>query len=106
MIERRQWPRYSLEIPIRIEALNPSGMSFVLPGKLRNISARGALADLPSLIQVGTRVRLDLAIPFSRLVWLSYEGEVVRLEATGTGVGTAIRFTSVRPSFLEDDPGS
>ena len=102
--DRRQWPRYSLDFPVRVEGRDASGAAFSLDGTLRNISARGALGNLPVDLQVGSKVRFDIAFPFNRLVWLSYEGVVVRIEQATAGVDVAVRFTNVRPSFIEDEP--
>lgn len=103
MTERRQWPRYSLDLPLRVEGIDQSGTAFVLEGNLRNISARGALGRLTSGLQPGTHVRIEIALPFSQQTWICYEGEVLRTEAAAGGVDTALRFISVRPSFRGDE---
>ena len=99
MIERRKWQRYNLDLPIRVEGTDQSGAAFAYAGRLRNISARGALATIRRYLQVGTRISLAVAFPLSRLIWMRYDCEVIRTEAAGAGVDTALMFTSVRPSF-------
>ena len=106
MTERRQWQRYSLDLPIRVEGTDQSGSAFSLTGRLRNISARGALGNIPCKLQVGSDIRLEIGFPFSRLVWMRFDCEVLRTETTGTGVDTALRFTSGRPLFSYDETDS
>jgi hypothetical protein len=78
-------------------------MTFVLAGRLCNISARGALANLPHRLRVGQKVRLDIAFPFSKSVWMSYDGEVVRTEPSMSGTSVAVKYIDPRPSFVEGE---
>jgi hypothetical protein len=92
-----------LDLPIRVEYTDQSGSAVELTGRLCNISARGALGNLPGGFQPGTRVRVEIALPFSQLAWICYEGEVVRSEPVEAGVETALKFISTRPSFRGTD---
>lgn len=99
MIDRRQWPRYNLDLPIRVEGMDHSGSAFALTGRLRNISAKGALGNLSLMLQVGSQITLAIAFPFARTIWMSFECEVVRTVTSGSGVDTAVKFKGVRPQF-------
>jgi hypothetical protein len=105
LTDRRQWPRYSLDFPIRVEGVDQSGLSYVMAGRLRNISARGALGNIPGSLQVGSRVRFAIALPFSESIWLSYDGVVVRSKEADVGTDIAFRFTTARPIFSDVEPG-
>lgn len=106
MTERRQWPRYDLDFPIMVEGIDQSGSSYLMAGRLRNISARGALGNIPGGLQVGSLVRFSIALPFSESIWLSYDGVVVRSEAAVGGADIALSFTTARPIFSDEGPGS
>jgi hypothetical protein len=53
---------------------------------------------------VGSKIRVEIAFPFSKSVWMSYEGEVVRTEPAMSGTNVAVRFINPKPSFVEEEP--
>lgn len=95
--ERRHWPRYKVDWTFRIEGAGESKET----GKLSNISARGALVRIARMLDVGTRVTLFVRLPLPADAWMSFAGQVVRVEKGPRGVDTALRFDTSQPAFTD-----
>lgn len=95
--ERRHCPRYKVDWPFRIEGAGESAET----GKLSNISARGALLRIARKLDVGARVSLFIMLPSPADAWMSFTGQVVRVDKGPAGVDTAIRFDTSQPGFTD-----
>jgi len=94
MKERRQFERYAITLPARVETII-SDRKEVFNLKTRNISASGAFIYTPQPFSKGTRFKIDLTMPSKRIKDLTgaeglieSEGNVVR----STPEGVAIHF--------------
>jgi len=94
MNDRRQFERFNLTVPARIETI-VSNKKQVFELKTRDISASGAFIDTTSPFSEGTRFKLNLTIQSKRIKELTgaqslieCEGSVVR----STPKGVAVRF--------------
>ncbi|TVR32030.1 MAG: PilZ domain-containing protein [Spirochaetaceae bacterium] len=94
--ERRRLERFSLQVPTVIfAATNRPEAERWLSAQTRDISAAGAFVYLEPAPDVGTRLRLELAVVIASLpellnvsekVQLTVEGTIVRHNAHGVGV--------------------
>src|SRR5215831_8062836 len=100
-VDRRQCKRYHVDWPIEIRAVNRMGLNVVLFGTLKNISARGALANITSSVQVGASVNLFVSLPLKSAKWMNLQGDVVRVDGMRDGDVVAMRFRSSRPDFVK-----
>jgi hypothetical protein len=94
MKDRRQFERFNLTVPARIETI-VSNKKQVFELKTRDISASGAFIDTTSPFSEDTRFKLNLTIQSKRIKELTgaqslieCEGSVVR----STPKGVAVRF--------------
>ena len=92
MKERRQFERFSLAFPTRMEAIL-SGQKKVFEFKSRNISACGVFIDTLGPFIEGTRIKLNLISRSKRIRELTgsqslieAEGNVVRSTPTGVAI--------------------
>ena len=92
MKERRQYERFSLAIPARVETII-SDRKEVFDLKTRDISASGAFIYTPQPFTQGTRFKIDLTAPSERIKELTgaeslieCEGNVVRSTPTGMAI--------------------
>ena len=69
-------------------------------GVTRDVSASGVFFEMDVMCAVGSLVRftVEVATP-SRRVILNCEGDVVRTESRGTGMGLAVRITDTVMRF-------
>ena len=82
---------------IRIEGMGES----IETGKLSNVSARGALVCIARKFDVGARVTLFIRLPLPVDAWMSFSGQVVRVENGHMGVAIALRFDTSQPIFSD-----
>ena len=100
MKERRQYERYNIPLPVRLEAIE-SDRKEILEYETRDISASGAFIPSLKSLPEGTRVVLDITIPSDDIKEFKY---VKRLKGSkGTLVrsnlkGMAVRFD--RDSYI------
>jgi len=94
MEERRQFERFPLTIPARMEMMS-SGRKKIFDFETRDISASGAFINTTEHFPEGTRFKLDLTVSSQRIKELTgakslieSEGNVVR----STPKGIAIQF--------------
>ena len=99
--ERRHWPRYNVEWPIKVEGVGESAGNGAETGKLNNISAKGALVSIERKFDVGARISLFVKLPSPADAWIGFSGYVVRVEKGPEGVDTALRFDTSRPIFAD-----
>ena len=93
--ERRGWPRYTVDWPVKVELAGESTQS----GELSNIGAKGALIRIDRTLDVGTSLRVSIKLPPPLDTWISFTGQVVRVETYSTGMGMALRFDTSQPIF-------
>ncbi len=97
MNERRHWLRYKVDWTFKIKGTGGSEET----GKLINISARGALARVGRKFDVGAQVSLFVRLPSPADAWMSFTGQVIRVEKGPTGGDIAIRFDTSEPTFTD-----
>ncbi len=91
-MERRKWPRYMLNWPIRLMGEEPTGAAFQEEGLLQNISVNGALAHLTRELDIGTELHISIRMPLESDIWMSYGARVVRVEKAPSGISAALGF--------------
>ena len=92
MKERRQFERFALTLPARVETII-SDRKEVFDLKTKNISASGAFIHTPQSFPKGTRFKVDLTVPNEKIKELTgaeglieCEGNVVRSTPEGVAV--------------------
>ena len=92
MKERRQFERFPLTIPARMEMMTTDRKQ-IFDLKARDISASGAFIYTPEPFSEGTRFKIDLTVPSERIKELTgaeslieCEGSVVRSTPTGVAI--------------------
>jgi len=92
MKERRQYERFSLTIPARMEMIT-SDKKKVFDFETRDISASGAFIYNKESFPEGTRFKIDLTVPSEKIKELTgvqslieCEGSVVRSTPTGVAI--------------------
>ena len=92
MKERRQYERFSLTLPTRMEPV-ASDRKQVFDFETRDISASGAFIYTKEPFSKGTRFKLNLTVPNNRIKeitgansLLENEGKIVRSTPTGVGI--------------------
>jgi hypothetical protein len=83
-----------------VKGNDSSGASFGEEGLIENLSSTGAFLYLDRTIAVGSRIDLAIRLPFVKENWMKYSAEVVRSEANPQKTGIAIKFDTVRPTFV------
>lgn len=63
--ERRRWPRYSLDVPIKVRVKSSNGLSSYCFGRGNDISEGGMAIHIPHEIKPGQTVNLVLILPYS-----------------------------------------
>lgn len=96
MIEFRTGKRFPLQLPIRVEGLEPGS---VHSGETQNLSASGAYLSLDADLQVGSDVDFEMTIPAAAIgaatdVVVRCRGRVVR-SGSETPEGDALNKTGV-----------
>src|SRR5262249_16981654 len=99
--ERRSATRFDVKWNAAIKAKEESGNDIYEDATLENLSSFGAFVFLQNPHAPGEKIRLEIRIPFRRDNWMSYNGEVVRLEQNQNNTGIAVRFDTARPQFFE-----
>ena len=92
MEERRQFERYTLTLPARVETII-SDRKEVFDLKTKNISASGAFIYTPQSFPKGKRFKIDLTVSSEKIKELTgseslieCEGNVVRSTPTGVAI--------------------
>ena len=94
MKERREYERFQLALPARLENA-ASGTKEVFEAQTRDISAAGAFLFTTERISEGTRCRLELKVPSNRIKELTGAQGLIKVEGTvvrSTPDGVAICF--------------
>jgi hypothetical protein len=98
--ERRTSVRRSLKWQATVKGSDSSGTSFGEVGLIENLSSTGAFLYLDRAIAVGSKIDLAIRLPFVKESWMKYSAEVVRIETVPQKTGIAIKFDTVRPTFI------
>ena len=92
MKERRQFERFSLTLPARMETIN-SGKKQVFELKTRDISCSGAFIYTPEQFSEGDRFKLNLIVSSDKIKKLTgakslieCEGSVIRSTPSGVAI--------------------
>ena len=108
--ERREFERFSLEVPAKLTLTREDGESESAEYVTRNISAGGALIKTDHPLDDGTLVDVRLTLPLdrfkeldSRTVEVRLSGHVVRAEESGSVIGFD-RNVKVNPVGKEPAP--
>ena len=94
MKERREYKRFQLRLPARMEMISP-GRKQVFDFRTRDISAGGVYIDTKEPLSKDTRFRLKLTLPSKRIKELTGAQSCIKVEGTvvrSTPTGVAIRF--------------
>ena len=94
MKERRRLERFSFEVPSRIEVMVPADRKETLDLQTSDICAGGAFFRTTQILPEGTKVNIDLILPFDRLrelighsrVNVKVNGTVVRSGSNGMAI--------------------
>ena len=98
--ERRRARRFKVEWDAVVKGEDDTGLSFNETGDLTDLSSRGALIYLTRHLKKGTKVDVWIKVPFEKERWMTYSAEVIRNDENSSKIGTAIKFTTVRPKFI------
>ena len=94
MEERRQYERFQLALPARLE-MATSVKKEIFDAQTRDISAAGAFFLTTERLSEGTRCRLELTVPSNRIKEITGAQSLIKAEGTvvrSTPDGVAIRF--------------
>jgi hypothetical protein len=94
MKERRQFERFSLTLPARMETISTDKKQ-VFELKTRDISSSGAFLYTPEPFPEGTRLKLDLTVSSKRIKELTGAKSLIECEGNiirSTPAGVAICF--------------
>lgn len=83
-----------------IKGSDSSGTSFGEEGFIENLSSTGAFLYLNRTMAVGSKIDLAIRLPFIKENWMKYSAEVVRIESVPQKIGIAIKFDTIRPTFI------
>ena len=97
MIERRQGRRFQVDWAIKME--QSEGEEFSEEGVLQNISSGGALVFLSRPLAVGTRLDVQIKLPFKKNSWMKYSASVIRVKKEKTRFAAAVKFEGAKPVF-------
>ena len=98
--ERRRARRFKVEWDVIVSGDDDAGQRFNETGDLMNLSSRGAFMYLTRRLKKGTKVDVWIKVPFEKERWMTYSAEVIRNDEPSSRAGTAIKFTTVRPKFI------
>jgi hypothetical protein len=98
--ERRTSVRRSLKWQATVKGNDSSGTSFGEEGYIENLSSTGAFLYLSRAVAVGSKLDLAIRLPFEKENWMKYSAEVVRIESVTQKTGIAIKFDTIRPTFI------
>ena len=99
--ERRSATRFGVKWTAAVKTKDKAGNDTCEAGTLENLSSFGAFLLLQNPRPLGEKIRLEIRIPFRNDNWMSYNGEVVRLELNDKNAGVAVRFDTARPQFFQ-----
>jgi hypothetical protein len=99
VLERRRARRFQVEWDVVVRGKDLVGDPFDDAGSLVNLSSRGALVFLRRNLGLGSKVDLEIKLPFDGERSMRYSAEIVRVEASSPNAGIAMRFGRVRPRF-------
>lgn len=94
MEERRQFERFPITLPARMEPITP-GKKQVFESKTRDISSLGAFIYTPESFPEGARFKLDMTVPSEKIKKLTGVKSLIECEGTivrATPKGVAICF--------------
>ena len=94
MKERREYERFQLALPARLE-IATSVKKEIFDSQTRDISAAGAFLFTTERLSEGTRCRLELTVPSNRIKELTGAQSLIKVEGTvvrSTPDGVAICF--------------
>jgi c-di-GMP-binding flagellar brake protein YcgR len=94
--ERRQHPRVSIAVSVRIEYT-----SFKFQATTENLSIGGMLLFTERRLPIGTKVKLELQAPMKSMLLVRAEGMVVRIKDSEPR-GLAICFTDLSEKEREN----
>ena len=63
--EKRRWPRYSLDVAIKVAVVNSVGLTTQCFGRGNDISEGGMAIFVAHELPVGTKIRLTLTLPYA-----------------------------------------
>ena len=95
MREKRRLERFTLEVPAKIEVMDPAKNPGMLDLLTSNICAGGAYFQTTKSLPEGTEVKVDLILPLDKLeklkdsqkhAYIKVAGRVLRTESTGMAV--------------------
>ena len=82
MEDRRRFERFPLELPVRIDWVDPGQNRETLALVTKDVSAGGAFIPTKEEIPTGTRVQLRLVVTSKKLKELSCAQALVRVKGT------------------------
>ena len=94
MKERREFERFDLQLPARVETETPNRKNEIFALKAGNISAGGALFHAGRPLPEGTRVRLSIILEIEKLKKLT--GSQCHINVKGTVVRSEEEAMAVR----------
>jgi len=99
--ERRSSTRFEVKWNAAVKTEDKGGNVTCEAGTVENLSSFGAFLFLQNPRALGEKIRLEIRIPLRSDNWISYNAEVVRLEANQNSTGIAVRFDTARPHFFQ-----
>jgi len=94
MEERREFERFDLELPARVEVETSGRENEIFSLKTSNISAGGAFFHTERPLSEGTKVKLNLILAIERLTKLT--GSQCHIKVNGTVVRSEERDMAIR----------
>ena len=101
MFERRTSKRFKVDWDVRVCGADAAGTTFEEAGFLDNLSSNGALVSLRKGIDIGTRLDVLIQVPLKKKNFMKYSAEIVRLEQTGEKYLLGVKFSTIRPVFVD-----
>ena len=100
MRERRNSVRHKFTWPATFAGNDADGITFAEEGNIENLSATGTYFYFTRLLSLGARLNLAIRLPGNKDNWMTYSGEVVRIEPAIERAGVAVKFATVKPHFV------
>lgn len=63
--ERRRFPRYTIDIPVKVKVAGPGGLSTYCYGRGGDIGKGGLSIHVPHELEVGKAIDLTLTLPYT-----------------------------------------
>jgi len=99
-IERRRGYRFKVEWDATVRGKDINGSAFTAEAELENLSSHGAFLYTAIRVKPGLKLDLNIQLPVVPERWMQYSAEVVRIEDRTTGLGVALKFSSIRPRVV------